>query len=298
MERHAKLVEKQLFSNTNDTEDEETENLEEEALSLCDLPIKEENRQQDKQTQQENKSIHEEFDFCSFAKESEMCSADQVFFQGQILPLHNSICSTPTNRCLSRSESMSTYSSNGFTSGPSSRSSSIRSHQSSSTTTTTTTTSTFGYGGGSSISTRIHKPRVPNNFNSHSSPKPNMKNSRIKNQNMSNCSKKSTMWSLFRLGLVTTPEIALNDQKHRSKNSANKSFHKSKSFGSNNSENCTRFKPGKNKKQGIFEVNGTLFEGKGTKQQQDGKQSISRNRTFEWLKQLSLESASNVKTDA
>ncbi|KAG9129880.1 hypothetical protein Leryth_007031 [Lithospermum erythrorhizon] len=243
MERHAKLVEKQLFSNTNDTEDEETENLEEEALSLCDLPIKEENRQQDKQTQQENKSIHEEFDFCSFAKESEMCSADQVFFQGQILPLHNSICSTTTNRCLSRSESMSTYSSNGFTSGTSSRSSSIRSHQSSS---TTTTTSIFGYGGGSSVSTRTHKPRVPSNFNSHPSPKPNMKNSRIKNQNMSNCSKKSTMWSLFRLGLVTTPEIALNDLKHRSKNNTNKSFHKSKSFGSNNLA-LHKVKSGKNK---------------------------------------------------
>ncbi|KAG9158794.1 hypothetical protein Leryth_013686 [Lithospermum erythrorhizon] len=329
-----------LLSNSNQTEVEETENGEqedeEEALSLCDLPIKKESRQPKRDSQQENKTFQDnnEFDFCSFSTESEMCSADQVFFQGQILPFRHSISSetglisstsrsssTTSRRCLSRSESMSSYNSSGFTSRSSSQKSS------------TTTTSSSTYGGRSSVTTPMYKPRIHNNFSSHPSPKPQVKISRIKNQGMPNSNQKSTVWSLFRLGIVTTPEIVLEDLKHRSINN-NKSFQKSKSFGShsiNDYDNYTRSKSEKKKKQGIFEVNGTLFgsckcssnavdtipsrigtiersisakytftheERKGTKQQQERKQSISRNRTFEWLKQISLDGSISVRNDA
>ncbi|KAG9140412.1 hypothetical protein Leryth_018543 [Lithospermum erythrorhizon] len=316
MERYDKIEEEHLLSNSNETKVEETYNSEEEeTLSLCDLPIEQEIIQSRKETLQQNNSIQDEFDFCSFSKESaEMCSADQLFFHGQILPFHHYISSETglisARRYLPRSESMNNFYSNGFTS---SRSSSINSHQSSS-----CSSSSIRYSPRSSVTTPIYKPRVPNSVISHQSPKPLMKNSIMKNQNMPSSTQKTTMWSHFRLGLVTTPEIVLEDLKHRSFNS-NKSFQKSTSFGTHgiiDSDYCTRFKSEKKKKQGTFEVNGTLLgsckcssnavdiipsqigsiktnvnaKDGFMHEEMKGKQAISRHRTFEWLKQLSLDS--------
>ncbi|WJX95084.1 hypothetical protein P8452_76443 [Trifolium repens] len=60
----------------------------EEALSLCDLPLSP--NQPTKEQEQEHSHINEEFNFHSwvgfFSTEPKMCVADEVFFQGQILP--------------------------------------------------------------------------------------------------------------------------------------------------------------------------------------------------------------------
>ncbi|PPD84185.1 hypothetical protein GOBAR_DD18881 [Gossypium barbadense] len=96
---------------------------EDEALSLCDLPV---NLTKEERTQTKNEEDGEEpqalktdedFNFgslCgSLSTELEMCAADEVFFQGQILPLRLSVSSDSgltgwcrqdslnTSRCLS-----------------------------------------------------------------------------------------------------------------------------------------------------------------------------------------------------
>ncbi|CAI9111316.1 OLC1v1011514C1 [Oldenlandia corymbosa var. corymbosa] len=334
--------------NNNDlVEEEEEDDDDEEALSLCDLPINEENRQSRKETVPPPKPIadpSEDFNFCSWvdpiSKEPEMCAADEVFFQGQILPMRHSISfdngRNTTIRCLSRSESMghsSSYSV-GFTSA-SSRSSSINSHHSSISTGSTNSCS-------SSIKFPKNKtrcPKTPIQFQfSHPSPKPQIRHSKSKNRGNTSIhsNQNSTFWSFLRVGLVTTPEIAMQDLKFRSK-----SNNSSKNFGSRNSTsnlNSTTVKETGEKKQGrhqrkFFDKNSVFFSGckcssnsvvgpvpsrvpinsvtrsasaKGmashadqeeddirtTKHRETGrKQSLSRHRTFEWLRQLSLEAA-------
>ncbi|KAK4368417.1 hypothetical protein RND71_012209 [Anisodus tanguticus] len=70
-------------------EEEDDEEEEEETLSLRDLPNNEENYQTKKLESPRRSVTQEVFDFCCFLKNSTMCSADEVFFQGQILPLHH-----------------------------------------------------------------------------------------------------------------------------------------------------------------------------------------------------------------
>ncbi|CAA3001135.1 Hypothetical predicted protein [Olea europaea subsp. europaea] len=312
-------------------EDEGEGEEEEEALSLCDLPINEENqsRKEEVPTPTSNE-IQEDFDFCSFLKESEMCAADEVFYRGQILPLRNSVSSEKglngirsDSRSFSRSASMShCYSySTGFT-NISSRSSSIRSQQSSSS--------------GSSSSTKSNNiPRVRNQFHSHPSPTPQLRLSSTKQGNLRNSDRKSSIWSVLHVGLVTPPKIAFQDLKIRRQNNNN-----NKNFGSRNSTGSDFSNDNINKKKPrFFDKNGVLFGGckcyanasdtvsprvvfikrsaseneahslhlqennirrmnttKNQQQQQHHrtrKQALSRHRTFEWLKQLSLESAIN-----
>ncbi|KAK9265455.1 hypothetical protein L1049_010789 [Liquidambar formosana] len=341
------------WGNPNAEEQEE----EEEALSLCDLPvnlISEE--KQSRNEEAKSCKTEEDFDFGSWGgslltAESEMCAADEVFFQGQILPLRLSVSSDSglypgsrhdsrnASRCNSRSESMDHRCSSGF-SGISSRSSSIRSHHSSSSSSTATPTTTK------------YKPRVRNQFHTHPSPKPQIRVSGLRHGHVSSCNRKSTMWEFFRLGLVRTPEIELQDLRLRTSNAtSNKNFGSRNSNSSSNSSGSFRHRKNirgsndaeksnydantkKNKKQRFFTKENTFLSSckcsagavetvssrfvimksvacsgtgggndesethaikeklqqmKMQKRQQQGKQAMSRHRTFEWLKELSLE---------
>ncbi|CAK9186290.1 unnamed protein product [Ilex paraguariensis] len=320
----------ELNSIENKVQEEEEE--EEEALSLCDLPITEENQDIKQQAQSQAIEAKEDFDFGSLGSstltEFQMCAADEVFFQGQILPLRHSVSSESglaglrtesrnLSRNVSRSESMDRCHSGGSTTA-SSRSSSIRSHNSSSS--------------GCSLTTKPNKPRrIRNQFHSHPSPTPQIRFSNARQGNLSHQNQNSTIWRFLRLGLVQTPEMALQDLKVRSNNSTN-----NQSFGSRNSTNSTsssvvsesknktkiEFSTENKKKQRFFDRNGALFGGckcsfdavetvpsrssasvikNNTSSVNDSeakeeqatkkttKQAMSRHRTFEWLKQLSLE---------
>ncbi|KAI4327384.1 hypothetical protein L6164_019853 [Bauhinia variegata] len=213
------------FLNSDQVEEED-----EEALSLCDLPvnlIKEDDRS--KKPDSQVIETLEEFDFGSWggtiSTESEMCAADEIFFQGQLLPLRRSFSSVsgftttgfqPENpqlkRCESRSESLDHGSLGrfGFRSS-SSRSSSLRSQNSSSSTCSTTLPTT-----------RISKYRVRNQFHTNPSPKPHLRVSVPRQSNFGNQGRKSSAWDYFRLGVVPTPEIGLQELKARNTNSANK----------------------------------------------------------------------------
>ncbi|KAK4393435.1 hypothetical protein Sango_1814300 [Sesamum angolense] len=295
----------------------------EEALSLSDLPLIRKEREEEEEEENVRPreiGIQEDFDFCSLSKESEMCAADEVFFQGQILPLRHSVSSETgllqycdgRRRPISRSESMDHCCSGGLIS---SRSSSISSHQSSSS--------------GSSASTARpkYKPGLPPRiqFHSHPSPSPRIVSNRqgTINTNYRNFAKKSSAWNIFRLGLVTAPpEIAFQDFKTRCPtNSTN-----CKKFGSRNStsSNGSSISSGnsnkkiKNKprsllggckcsvdavdtvpsrvviiKRNASDSNENVEEMKSPKltKKQAAKKQLSHHRTFEWLKQLSLEGA-------
>ncbi|KAI4315035.1 hypothetical protein L6164_027885 [Bauhinia variegata] len=205
---------------------DQVEEEEEEALSLCDLPV---NliREEDQSKKSDSQVIErlEEFDFCSWggtiSTESEMCAADEVFFQGQILPLRPSFSSVsglttglkPENHQLKRCESMSESTDHGSLGrfGFSSRSGSVRSQNSSSSTSSTTLSTT-----------RISKPRIQNQFHTHPSPKPHLRFSVPRQSSFSHQGRKSSAWDFFRLGVVPAPEIGLRDLKVRNTNSANK----------------------------------------------------------------------------
>lgn len=78
-----------------------------------------------------------------------------------------------------------------------------------------------------------YEPQIRNQFHSQPSPTPQIRFSKITNIN--SCNRKSTMWSLFRVGLVITPEIALQDLKIRRKKNSNISQN-------NNSSNDNRMR--------------------------------------------------------
>lgn len=204
---------------------------EEEDVSLCDLPLlslmkdEEENdkkgvllKEYDTKDDVVYTETQEEFAFGtsigdgSLSTVSEMCAADEVFFRGQILPLRLSVSSDvgPTRTDLprkfgSRSESMDHGSLGGFRS-ISSRSSSCSSrstqHSSSSTATITITRVTS-------------EPRLRNlnQFHGHPSPKPQIRvsSARLERLGSTNRKHKSSMWDFFRLGLVRTPDIELQE---------------------------------------------------------------------------------------
>ncbi|KAJ6733201.1 hypothetical protein OIU74_005043 [Salix koriyanagi] len=360
-----------------DEEDQDQEEEEEESLSLCDLPVKMvkgENNQaaRDQEAHQETETNQEEFDFGpirggdgSLSNRSYMCAADDIFFQGQILPLRLSVSSeNVVNRfkngislnpcqCLSRSESMDHNSLGGLTSF-SSRSSSSRSHFSTSSSSSTST---------AIARTRMIKPIIQNQFLAHPSPKPQIRLSIASLGNAASSKpRNSSIWDLFRLGLVRTPEIELQDLKARnsvsrnsSSSSSNSSINKcSRIYVSNgNSKSSWKIKNAsrhsstdsgrKMEKQSLLEKSGGLLSGcscsvsaekpvplksniavvkssssrsrsagngnndksgRGSMEveeklqelkmkkrmvhkQQDGKQALSRHRTFEWIKQLS-----------
>lgn len=279
------MVEEEKLQSSNPDEEEE-------ALSLSDLVLNGEEQSDFLKTEETQlRENEEEFNFGS--KESEMCSADEVFFKGQILPL---------NRVLSRSESMDhvfSLSSSSSNSINSSRSSSSRSYY-------------------SSNSIKNHKFR--NNFHSFPSPNPQIRVSSFRLSSVGNntCTRtqKSTIWDLFRVGVVRAPEIELHDLKIR--NSKNACVSRNSSSGSSSSNNCNEKQSNQkqsNEKQrsqkqsngllgGLINLSGCkcsveaietvplnneeeLRVKKEKQRMVKEKREVSRNRTFEWLKELS-----------
>lgn len=305
---------------------EEEEGDDDEALSLSDLPLIHQWRKGDDKNNSPStrEGVQEEFDFCSVSKESEMCAADEVFFQGQILPLRHSVSSEKgllqhydarryRSHSISRSDSMDHY--------YSSRSSSISS----------------GSGSGSSSSASAatvatkYKPKLPprNQFHSHPSPSPRLhfpssRHGGATSANPRNSIKKSSIWNVLRLGLVSTPpEIAFHDLKARSTNC--KSFGSRNSTSSNSSSisssggGASKIKKMRPRLLGgckcaadavatrvviikrsasesdVVALNDEIRRenGDGGKPQSEKltKKHLSHHRTFEWLKQLSVEGA-------
>ncbi|KAE8680659.1 hypothetical protein F3Y22_tig00111372pilonHSYRG00068 [Hibiscus syriacus] len=153
----------------------------EEALSLCDLPL-------ENQVQPRSQPIktNEDFNFGSMPDSvgPEMCSADQVFFKGLILPLYGLPgCHQVIHNTSSWSKSMHHGSLSRFTSD-------------------------------------IHC-----KYNKEPSPKPQIRSPRTRPP-------PSSMWGIFRSGLVRAPSIELQDSKVRLKNSV--SCRNSKLVKSNN----------------------------------------------------------------
>ncbi|KAL2906387.1 Protein-associating with the carboxyl-terminal domain of ezrin [Bienertia sinuspersici] len=242
---------KHCFEHADQCNEEEREL--EEALSLSDLPINaiisEDNQQSGgikEDTQNARDNLETEFDFGSLVGsvsplDGEMCTADEVFSGGQILPYRNSVSSMSGLRSVSRSGSMDCR---GFGSrSSSSRSSSIRSHYSN---------SSSGSSCSSSNNTTISSKTVPllsntkvqNQFHSYPSPKPQILGSSMR---VATCTtpvgKKSKMWEVLKMGLVRTPEIELQDLKlrHRSNNyGKNVAIPRNNSIGSSGSSNSIK----------------------------------------------------------
>ncbi|XP_047164001.1 pinin-like [Vigna umbellata] len=318
--------EKKLEQLKEEEGEEEDEEEEIEALSLCDLPVNLINDETQPKPEPDSQIIEtrEDFDFrlwgTPFSSESEMCAADEVFFQGQILPLRLSL-----KRCQSRSESLGHGSLREFRSN-SSRSSSIRSQNSTSSSSSTSTT-TPG----------ISKPRPQNqnqnHFHAHPSPQPQLKVTIPRQTSFGNQGRKSSAWDFFRLGVVPAPEIALQDLKVRSTNGINKN-HIARNNSSNNSSNNSNsavkrsysakgnhvlkqfvgigggFWSGCKCSVETVQSNITMIKGstksanktesvthamkekaverkKQKQRQKQGKRTMSRRRTLEWIKELS-----------
>lgn len=281
---------------------EEEEEDEEETLSLCDLPVSASNGDNTQQNAETAKALEaEDFDFGSWGErgtvlmETEMCAADEVFFQGQMLPLRNSVSSesaTQASRCASRSESMDH--------SLSSRSNSTGSHNSTSTSTVSTTSTSSTY-----------TPKFRNQFHSHShpSPKPQIAPG-PRHGNVTIRCRKSNVWSLFKVGVVRTPEMELQELKLRSISSSSSSrksdLLEMKPHEEKKKKKADRFIFDgcqcsadavetviilKNKKSFINERERKQVEekkGVTEKQRKQGKQALHHRRTFEWLKDLSI----------
>lgn len=202
-----------------------------ESLSLCDLPInlvKDGNPHflleiKPRAGETSIAAADDEFDFGSLGGFSnladqpppEMCLADEVFYQGQLLPVRLSVSSDNTSAGVYRRHLRSINSSG---------SSSSRSQCSSSSVTNNSLTITSA--------ARNPQLRVPNLFHSHPSPKPQIKASPMTFRQAStggNRQKSSFGWDFFRLGVVKTPGMELEDLKHRSSTRRNSSVSRSNS---------------------------------------------------------------------
>ncbi|KAL4366295.1 hypothetical protein GQ457_05G007590 [Hibiscus cannabinus] len=226
--------------NCNEQQKWQAEDEDEEALSFCDLPVKENNQIQPRNEEAgESQAIktQEDFNFGSWdnflSTKPEMCAADEVFFKGRILPFRVSVSSDsgPTgchsqdnqkkSRCLSRSESTDHSSLSRFLSvTSSSRSSSTGSNHYwtySSSNSSEVTARNFN-----SITNSKSEPNESrNNLDTHPSPKPQIKLSKTRPVNISSRNQTSTMWDFFRLGLVRAPpQLELDYVKIRSNNNS------------------------------------------------------------------------------
>ncbi|KAJ8769278.1 hypothetical protein K2173_002482 [Erythroxylum novogranatense] len=236
------------WENSKSCRHEVGEEEEEEALSLCDLPVNwiNDGGRSSKEEAPGTES-NQDFDFSPWdvcqSTESEMCAADDIFFQGQILPLRLSLSSEcnfnkfskldsfKPSRSISRSESMDHYSLVWSTSF-SSRSSSSRSHKSSS-----------SNGSSVAIKARVPKPRVSNQFLCHhQSPRPQIRLpiSQLGGNPASYSTRKSSVWNILRRGLVRTPEMELQDLKVRNSAISRNSSSSSSSSNSNGHNNFSQ----------------------------------------------------------
>ncbi|XP_073127737.1 uncharacterized protein [Henckelia pumila] len=295
-------------------EDEDDE--EEEALSFCDLPLDHLSRKRKEEEEEERiplraSEAQEDFHFCYLSKgDSEMCDANEVFFQGQILPFRHSVSSDKGlfqyHRSISKSESIDGSSSSItlFSSRSSSISSSHRSYSSRSSAATTPPWRKLP-----------HPPQ--NHLHSHRSspPRTNFPMPGIIRTHNGICSKKtsssssSSVWNILRLGILVTspPEIAFQDLKTRcpipntnckklrtSRNSSSNKIisdtQKRKARGflggcncSNDAVDTVRSRVASMKKSA------SEMEKQASVGVQAAKKQGTHYRTFEWLKQLSLE---------
>lgn len=309
------------------TQSQNDEEEEEEALSLSDLPLihqwRKENRNDKNNNDNSNnndfstKEEDEEFDFCSHSKESEMCAADELFFKGQILPLRHSVSSEKgllqnydggggyRRRSISRSDSMDHY--------YSSRSSSMSSSHQSSSSGSSSATTTAAARRNPKLPPRIH-------FHTHPSPSPRLhfpssRHGGAAVANHRNSIKKSSIWNVLRLGLVTPPppEITFQDLKARSGNSGSRNSTSSNSSGGASKKKKMmrpRILGGGGCKCAadavaprVVIIKRSASEGDAAVELHDrsaaekltskaaAKKHLSQHRTFEWLKQLSVEAA-------
>ncbi|KAI4330748.1 hypothetical protein MLD38_029005 [Melastoma candidum] len=246
-------------------EEEEEEEEEEEALSLSGLPV--ELGQNDRPCQDDDGNSLDgsesgsESDFEFGLGSVEMRTADDLFFQGRILPLLRDDSGAPSlvNKSLgkspgfptvdtvSRSDSMESGSIGQFLS-TSSRSSSKGSQHSSSGSSSSTTTS-FGssramhYSSSTSCLFRSCQSPGPQTGFPGSNKTALLRGNKIRSKShrssASSLSSSSMMWEFFRPGLVRTPDIELHILKTRIGNNSN----------SNNNNICDDYnKEGRGKK--------------------------------------------------
>lgn len=193
-------------------EREEEEEEEEETLSLSDFPVC---SGKDDRACKSGDNAADEFEFqisaagglLTSAAEIEMCAADEVFFQGQILPLRPSVSSDSgflSHGASRRSESLDQYYSSailglGFQSTSRSSSSSSRS------------SSSNGSGMSRSHSSNSHCSNSSSNFYARPSPTPRIRTHKKINAGRRSASSAPPGWGIFRLGVAKAPEIELHD---------------------------------------------------------------------------------------
>ncbi|KAJ0963447.1 hypothetical protein J5N97_028569 [Dioscorea zingiberensis] len=147
-----------------------------------------------------------DFEFQAFGSEKfsqDICIADQVFSQGVIIPSKpfsdngGFSVSQVSSRCVSRSDSMDHYSSGTVNSS------------------TTSSSRSSSFNSRSQYSPAFRPSRsLSNNFYAQPSPSPRIMLS-SKKRNGSRKSMGSSPWGIFRLGLMKTPEIELDDMRSR-----------------------------------------------------------------------------------
>lgn len=164
---------------------------EEDALSLSDLPLENQVQPRNEENGEPQAfKTDEDFNFGSLT-DPQMCSADQVFFKGQILPLWNLVWSDSGCRW---SESMDHGSLSGFTSVSSDN----------------TTTNSIAVSNSNSKSINFR-----NKLSTDPSPKPQVSMSKTRPVNVGIRNQTWSMWGAFRLGVVRAPELELQDLKVR-----------------------------------------------------------------------------------
>ncbi|KAI3760958.1 hypothetical protein L1987_51362 [Smallanthus sonchifolius] len=213
---------------------------EEDSLSLCNLPT---NDQEIDKSSNTEANDQEDFEFGSghaaASSPENMCNAEDVFFQGQILPL--------------RSASMSVEN---------------------------------GYG---------YKPKIRNKFHSHPSPSPQIRTQSFRTFSHSK-PKTTSLWSFLQVGLVKPQEIGLSDLKNRSKRSGSHNSSTSGSMNStkdqkqNNVYNNNNNHRKKTKKKPRLFISGCNCSPDSIERTitETVPKRMTRHRTFEWLKQLSI----------
>ncbi|XP_008787142.1 uncharacterized protein C553.10 [Phoenix dactylifera] len=310
---------------------------EEEALSLSDFPVIADGAKHEEKRKPSPDPV-EDFEFrvsvggglLSKAAETDMCAADEVFFQGQILPLRPSVSSDSslfsTSRCASRSESMDRYSSAISSLG------SCESSRSNSSSSTSSNSVSRSHSSSSRSSIICDPPRasVSNNFYTHPSPTPQV---RIvggrRSAGRRSISSSAPGWGILRLGVVKTPEIELYDLRSRRSSSGGVNNHPKRINGDaehrkkvseandgSRSAACTHDADGKRKGEEKVEKKVQWLMGRGfgckcsldsveiisskvviaKKKKEEGEglkrgESMCRSRIFEWLEDLSVTKA-------
>lgn len=247
-----------------------------EALSLSDLPITMQIDGDEALVPLQRVEAHDDFDFCALSNMSpEMCAADEVFFQGQILPLRCSIGSADGVTLFHRSRSVDCRDSGGLSASRS--------------------TSSYSSSGSSPTDKPPKPPR--NLFHSHPSPSPKVQTAaKIHSRNCTAADKSSSAWRIFRLGLLATPpKIVFQDAKSRTncRNRNTAADNKKKAARGNflGACDCSLGAVDTVPSKVVVYKRSTSD---GENESHAPKKRVSHHRTFEWLKQLSIESEQDV----